>query len=572
MNPKILVIDDEQSIRVTLEHFLIEEGNDVVTAEDYDSGLVMAEDNSFDLIITDIILGGKTGIDLLREVKRRKMNCPVIMITGAPDIKTATDALRLGAFDYISKPVKKNALLHVTGMALRHKKLHDEKEKYRLNLEAIFSNINEGIVTVDKNGVIIGINESARRICEFPPDSAGKAFESLPEICIGKCKEMLNETIAKKEPIEIHRHECHLKNRRGNLVVTLNASPLFDNNGEFSGAMLVIRDDTRIENLASDLHGRKQFHNIIGKSEKMQKIYFLIEDLADVSTTVLINGESGTGKELVAEALHCMGNRKDKPIIRVNCAALQESLLESELFGHVKGAFTGAIEDKAGRFQKADGGTIFLDEIGDISGGVQLKLLRVIQEREFERVGDSTPVKVDVRVVTATNKDLRKKVTSGEFREDLYYRLKVVEINMPPLRENREDIPLLAKHFLEKFNRKLNKKIDSVSDEVMKVILDHTWPGNIRELEHTIEHAFVVCRQNIITVDDLPADLNETFSDGADSPGDNKNKESKAILLALEKTGWNISRAARLMGMSRPTIYRKIKENNLDKDRMDRKL
>jgi len=239
----------------------------------------------------------------------------------------------------------------------------------------------------------------------------------------------------------------------------------------------------------------------------MQKIFSLIEALASAQTTVLIEGESGTGKELAAEALHSGGERSGKPLVKLNCSALPESLLESELFGHVKGAFTGAVQDRIGRFQKAQGGTIFLDEVGDLSPRIQGQLLRVLQEREFERVGDSTPIQVDVRVIAATNKNLREKVRRGEFREDLYYRLKVVQIHMPPLREKREDIPLLVDHFRRKFNTVFHKGIEALSQDVMKAFLQYAWPGNVRELEHTMEHAFIHCQNTTITLDHLPPDL-----------------------------------------------------------------
>jgi transcriptional regulator with PAS, ATPase and Fis domain len=329
--------------------------------------------------------------------------------------------------------------------------------------------------------------------------------------------------------------------------------------------MLVIKDETRLDVLERDLQERKQVHNIIGQSKGMQRVYSLIDDLADVYSTVLITGETGTGKELVADALHYRGSRREAPLVKVNCSALQENLLESELFGHVKGAFTGAIDSKRGRFQKAEGGTIFLDEIGDISKIVQHKLLRVLQNREFERVGDSVPIKADVRVVTATNKDLRKKVSSGDFREDLYYRLKVIEVALPPLRERREDIPILVEHFINRFNKKMNREIDAVSDDVMNIFMDYHWPGNVRELEHTIEHAFIVCHSRTITLEYLPSEFEDHLSISRPLLEEHDGDESKAILHALEKCGWNKSKAARLLGMSRPTIYRKIKELKLDR-------
>ncbi len=564
MKGKILVVDDEKSIRVTLEHFLSEEGYEVAVAEGYADALEIILESQFDLIISDIILAEKSGIDLLRELTRNNINCPVVMITGAPDIHTATEALRLGAFDYISKPVRKESILHVTGIALKHKLLSDEKEKYRRHLETIFNNINEGIVTIDNDFHITGMNGAARMMCGFPDDVMTSKLNTLVTFCNGKCIDVLKESIQKKQTVETYRNECH-HNKYAGKVVTISSSPLIDHQGLFSGAMLVIKDETRLDVLERDLQERKQVHNIIGQSKGMQGVYSLIDDLADVYSTVLITGETGTGKELVADALHYRGSRREAPLVKVNCSALQENLLESELFGHVKGAFTGAIDSKRGRFQKAEGGTIFLDEIGDISSIVQHKLLRVLQNREFERVGDSVPIKADVRVVTATNKDLRKKVSSGDFREDLYYRLKVIEVALPPLRERREDIPILVEHFINRFNKKMNREIDAVSDDVTNIFMDYHWPGNVRELEHTIEHAFIVCHSRTITLEYLPSEFEDHLSISRPLLEEHDGDESKAILHALEKCGWNKSKAARLLGMSRPTIYRKIKELKLDR-------
>lgn len=247
----------------------------------------------------------------------------------------------------------------------------------------------------------------------------------------------------------------------------------------------------------------------------------------------------------------------------VNCAALSDNLLESELFGHVKGAYTGAISDRIGRFQLADGGTIFLDEIGDISHAMQLRLLRVLHDMEFERLGDSTSIKVNVRVIAATNQDLRKKVRYGQFREDLYHRLKVVELNMPPLRDRREDIPLLVNHFIEKLNKKLEKNIQSISEDVQRTFMQYKWPGNARELEHALEYAFVACDKHIITVENLPPSLQNVGTDIHQTLEKKKHSDRESILRALEKTGWNRSKAARLLGINRRTVYLKIKEYSL---------
>jgi transcriptional regulator with PAS, ATPase and Fis domain len=332
----------------------------------------------------------------------------------------------------------------------------------------------------------------------------------------------------------------------------------------FSGAVVVIRDETRIADLERDLRERRQFHNIIGKSRQMQEVYTLIENLADVQTTVLISGESGTGKELVAEAIHYKGVRKDMPLVKVSCSALSESLLESELFGHVRGAFTGAVKDKTGRFQRADGGTIFLDEIGDISPRTQLQMLRVLQEMEFERVGDSSPVRVDVRVIAATNRDLAERVRSGEFREDLYYRLKVIELALPPLRERTDDIPILLEHFIGKFNQRLGRNIAGVSAEVSRLCMEYPWPGNIREFEHALEHGFILCRQSTITLEHLPKNIREFRGDDSVSSAEGEEDERARIISSLEKAGGNKARAARLLNIDRKTLYRKLEKYSIN--------
>lgn len=570
MKAKILVIDDEEGIRFTFRRFLTDNGYDVTTASDFDETLHHISHNDYDVIFTDIILEGKSGIDILKEIKEKDINSPVIMITGYPNIETASSAIRLGAFDYIPKPIQKEALLHTTDVALQYKKLSDEKEKYRINLEAIFNNIKDAIIMLDNQSTVLEVNEAAKNICGFSRDIIGKPFNSLPKRCNGKCLEAIEETIDKKHPVLIQHVEC-LSDKYPEQIVTITTSPILNPYGKvFSESItlqkviMVIRDETRLVALERHLGERLQFFKIIGKNAEMQKIYSLIELLSEVQTTVLIAGESGTGKELVAEAIHYRGNRSNKHLVKVNCSALPETLLESELFGHVRGAFTGAIKDKVGRFQKADGGTIFLDEISDISPKTQIGLLRVLQEMEFERIGDSTPIKVDVRVIAATNQDLFEKVRAGKFREDLYYRLKVMELNIPPLKERQEDIPLLIDHFLKKFNKKFNKNILAISENVKKIFMNYPWPGNIRELEHALEHAFILCSQQTITIEHLPPEL-KTSAGKEILPLRENAKNKQVIIQALEKTGWNKAKAARLLGISRRTIYRKIKEHNITK-------
>jgi two-component system response regulator HydG len=572
MMGNILVVDDEKSLRVTLKEFLLEDGHNVHVAEDADMAMELLEKEEIDVVVADIILPRVTGVDLLKAIRKLSSHVQVIIITGEPNLETATDAVRLGAFDYLSKPVTKEMLLRVTGHALHKKALMDEKdriesekERYRSNLESIFKSVNDAIVTVNDDLHVIESNPAAKSICGVTPRKIiGKNFSDVQTRCQKLCLNVLKETLKTKNAIKEYRVECKHQDRPGQ-VVLLSSSPLMDRNNRYVGAVLVVRDVTRLTRLERELRERHQFHNIIGNSRKMQEIYRLLENLADTETTVLITGESGTGKKLVAKALHYEGARVGNPLITVNCSALSENLLESELFGHVRGAFTGAVKDKAGRFQLAHGGTVFLDEIGDITPRIQLKLLRFLQEREFEKVGDSIPVKVDVRVIAATNRDLKKKVSLGEFREDLYYRLNVVEIALPSLRERREDIPILVDHFYRLFCKKFPKDIDGISEEVLATFMGYSWPGNVRELKHAIEHAFVLCRDRTITVDHLPSEIKEFFKTQRPVSKKNAANEPQEILRALNKTDWNKAKAARLLGISRRTIYRKIAEYKFTK-------
>jgi len=559
MKAKILVVDDEESIRYTFNIFLSEEGYQVGTAGSYDEALTLIQKDEYDLIFVDIVMEGKSGIELLKSARQLQPATPVVMITGLPSIETAAESLRLGALDYIIKPIRQETLLRVAAVALKHRALAEEKESCRLNFEAIFRSVKDGIITVDETMAITEINQAAVRLCSGQrEDVLGKSITVLADRCEGRCVQAMQEVLKNKKPLEIRFIECHFAHNPRQ-IISLTASPLLGPGSEFTGAVMVIRDETRLHELERSLEERREFDQIVGKSEGIRKVKTLIQELADVQTTVLITGESGTGKELVVEALHRIGGRRDNPLVKVNCAALSETLLESELFGHVRGSFTGAIRDKMGRFERAHGGTIFLDEIGDLSPRMQSRLLRVIEYGEFERVGESHPVQVNVRVVAATNRDLKQKVSVGEFREDLYYRLKVVEIRLPSLRERRNDVPLLVEHFRKKFNREFDRDIGGISTEAFNVLMLHTWPGNVRELENTIEHAFVRCRASAISIDDLPPEFEKIARQlpPADGPAGERH-EARRIRLALEKTAGNKSKAAELLGMSRRTIYRKI--------------
>ena len=359
--------------------------------------------------------------------------------------------------------------------------------------------------------------------------------------------------------------------------LTCNVVPLFGDDGTVALVAVVLQDVSELHALRHELGERSEFQNIVAKNHRMQEIFDLIEQIADTDANVLIEGESGTGKELVARAIHRRSRRGSGPFVQVNCSALVETLLESELFGHARGAFTGAIRDKVGRFEAADGGTIFLDEIGDVSPAVQVKLLRVIQERRFERVGENKSRTADVRIIAATNRDLKDLMQRGVFREDLYYRLRVVPVYLPPLRERREDIPLLVEHFIGRFRARMGRPIRSVSDAAFQLIMDYTWPGNVRELENAVEHAFVRCAGSEIRSEDLPVELRLRPPDGqavlpvpATSPPrpqmlrPSKPDERGIILGALERAGGNKSLAAKSLGISRTTLWRRMREFDID--------
>ncbi|AMV71737.1 sigma-54 dependent transcriptional regulator [Desulfuromonas carbonis] len=556
----ILVVDDEESLRFTFSSFLKDAGHLVNTAESFREALAILKEHRFDLIFADILLGEKTGLDLLAELRRQGQECPVILVTGAPSLATAAEAVRLGAYDYIAKPVTRDILLRVTRMALEMQELREEKERYRINLEAIFDSVRDGLVTVDFQLKVLAANRVSQSLCCFTGLAVGASLAGLENRECHICLEVLRKCLKERRMTKRDRVTC-LVSGRPVRVLSLVATPLMGPGGHFAGAVLTMCDETRLDSLEKNLGERTQLRRLTGRSPVMQKVFALVDILADVDSTVLISGESGTGKELVAEALHFCGGRRDAPLVRVNCSALTESLLESELFGHVKGAFTGAIRDKVGRFQLADGGTIFLDEIGDISPGMQVRLLRVLQEKEFERVGDARPIKVDVRIVAATNRDLAAQVRAGVFREDLYYRLKVVVVDLPPLRDRRDDLPLLVDQFLARFNRKLNRTVTGVEEEVMRLFFSYPWPGNIRELEHALEHAFILSRGAVLQRNHLPDEIRSFSRPEPDSPP--SNGDAGALRDALQRAGGNKAKAARLLGISRRTLYRKLAEAEL---------
>ena len=434
-----------------------------------------------------------------------------------------------------------------------------------LSSDEILDSIDDGIVTIGLDKKVKYLNKAAEHLLGY----------SRSEILGRRCSEILKHDICDNECLmeetldtgrNLSNFQSVLQNRKGEMIpICTSATLLRDRDGQIIGGVEIIRDISRIKELTEELKGKYSFEKIVGKNYRMQEIYDLLPGVAKTKSTVLIEGESGTGKELVAHAIHQNSPRKDKSFVKLNCGALAEGILESELFGHVKGAFTGAIANKAGRFEMADGGTIFLDEIGDMSPSTQIKLLRVLQEEEFERVGDSKRIKVDVRVIAATNMDLRKAIKRGEFREDLYYRLKVVPIRIPSLRERKDDILLLINHFLGKFNREMGKKVLNVSPRAMEILLNYNYPGNVRELENIIEHSMVLCSGNTILPEHLPKDI-QNIVDGVIGEEDPlKALERELIVRVLDQQSWNYKESARMLKMSRTTLWRKMKALSIEK-------
>ena len=433
----------------------------------------------------------------------------------------------------------------------------------------------DGLFTVDGNRVITYWNKAAEKILGYKKNEVvGKTCDVLNSPnCMSFRMESKDGKCALFTAGKIDRKRCMVTAKNGSSKYLLkNARVLKDKQGKIIGGVENIVDITEqvekereIQQLRRVLKGRSSFCKIVGSHYTMQNIYELVDLAKDSNAIVLIYGESGTGKELVAHAIHHSSSRRNGPFVKVNCAALAESLLESELFGHVKGAFTDAIRDRKGRFEEAHGGTIFLDEIGDLPLSVQVKLLRVLQDKEIERVGDNRSIRVDVRIIAATLKNLQKLIDLGQFREDLYYRLNVIPMNIPPLRSRKTDIPLLIDHFMNKFRQETGKYITVCDKNVVDALLKYNWPGNVRELENTLEYAFVTCRTDTIKTHNLPEHIvNSVQLGGVKVFSNEKNRHEKTrVMQALEMTHGNKTKAAQLLGLSRVGLWKKIKKYNL---------
>ena len=433
--------------------------------------------------------------------------------------------------------------------------------------DVILDSITDGVFTVDQDWRISSFNRAAERITGVPrEDAIGQRCCDVfrASICEARCA--LRQTLQSGEPVV--NKAIYIVNAAGRRVpISISTAILKDVEGRVIGGVETFRDLSMVERLRKELHRRHTFADIIGRSRAMQSVFEILPQIADSDSTVLIEGASGTGKELVARAVHNLSPRKRKPFVAVNCGALPDTLLESELFGYKAGAFTDARKDKLGRFALADGGAILLDEIGDISPALQVKLLRVLQERVYEPLGSVESVSVDVRVIAATNRDLSELVAAGQFREDLFYRINVIRLALPLLRDRREDIPLLVEQFVDTFNRLQSKDISGVSEQVMAVLMEHDYPGNVRELQNIIEHAFVLCRGGLIELSHLPVSLRGearpqplTGAEGCDL----RSLEAMHIADAVRRHGGNRTAAAKTLGINPSTLFRKIKSLGID--------
>jgi PAS domain S-box-containing protein len=438
--------------------------------------------------------------------------------------------------------------------------------------DLILDSIADGVFTVDRDGRITSFNRAAEQITGFPRQEAiGQFCHEIfrASICFEACP--LKRTAETREKI-VNLEVSILNRENREIPISISTAQIRDQDGSLIGCVETFRDLSLIRDLHQEISKRYSFQDIVSRSKSFSRIFHVLPDIAESDATVLIQGESGTGKELFASAIHNLSHRKDGPFVKVNCGAVPENLLESELFGYKKGAFTDARQDKPGRFKLAEGGSLFLDEVGDLTLGIQVKLLRVLERKEYEPLGGIRTEKADVRIVTATNHDLEQLVKRGKFREDLFYRLNVIRMDIPPLRERPEDIPLLIEHFIHRFNRRMGKQVRGPSDKALKLLLNHPYPGNVRELQNILEHAMILCKGIEIQRAHLPGSL--LRSQKAPTPVDPslkgaevlQQKEKEAIIEVLRRHNGRLGDASKDLGVHRSTLWRKMKGLGIERE------
>jgi two-component system response regulator HydG len=452
-----------------------------------------------------------------------------------------------------------------------------QDQKINRYWKEIINTMNDGLMVVSPDGTILMVNQAFEKIVGYSREELiGRSCAMLScDTCAAARSEGKGQWCHLFEQGAATRKPCLLMRKDGSYVHTLkNAAILRDEAGQILGAVETLTDiseidkrDEKIHHLSKLIDTAGDFHGLVGKSPIMQQVFELTHKAAQSEAPVIIFGESGTGKELVAHAIHALGRRSEGPFITCNCAALNEALLESELFGHVKGAFTGAYTHRQGRFEAAHRGDIFLDEIGDIPPAIQVKLLRVLETKQFERVGDHRSISVDVRIITATHRDLESLVSDGTFRQDLFFRINVIPIHLPPLRERLDDLPLLVDHFITRLRQRSGKPISGLTREAMGILLDHPWPGNVRELKGALEYAFVVAEAGLIAPSHLPPKLNSRkipLTPPPEAKAAPDSDEKTALIDALRQAGGNQSQAAALLGVSRVTVWHRMKKYGID--------
>ena len=446
-------------------------------------------------------------------------------------------------------------------------KVMDARKKS--DADVILDSLNDGVVTFGLDKKIMYLNRAAEELLGYTlKEAKGMPCATVVHClaCENDC--LLEQALSTGRPVS--HYETVLKNKKGRIIsASFNTALLKDKKGQVFGGVEIIRDQSQIEALSEQLRGKYSFENFIGKNYRMQEIYALLPKVAMTQSTVLIRGERGTGKELIAHSIHQNSARRDKPFIKINCEAIAGETLESELFGHVKGAFAGAHSDQIGCFELADGGTLFLNEIGHINLSTQAKILQVLKNKEFNRIGATRKVRLDVRVLAATCLDLDTAVQRGEFLKELYDQLQMDSIELPPLRERRDDIPMLIRHFLKQFNREMEKRVESVAPEAMDVLINYDYPGNIQEMENLMEHAVVLCRGRTILPSHLPKNVLEVKENFMDHAAHRKDPlkviEKQLLLKVLSETGWNYKETASCLTVSRTTLWRKIKRFGINR-------
>lgn len=560
--PKVFIVEDDKMLAFWLENKLKSMRYDVAgIAANGKKAINQVGETNPDVVLMDIFINGPMdGIDAAKAIKEQ-YKLPIIFITAYSDESTIERAKVVEPEAYLLKPIKERDLIVTLEIALY-------KNQYEKRLSAIYDSIEDGIITTDNQGNITSINTAAQQLTGISREAA-----------LGqKCLKIFNNHMCKNIDIDstdkpdVHENpfyqnrklqRTYIEREKGKLIpVNINSTTLIEGNDRVVGKVCVLRDLSPFEELNKKLLNQYTFEDIISKNEKITEIFRILPEIANSSSSTLIEGETGVGKELFARAIHNISHRKNKPFVSINCGALPETLLESELFGYEAGAFTDAKKSKPGRLTVANGGTIFLDEIGEMSEAMQVKLLRVIEEREFHPLGSNKSIALDIHLISATNKDLMQQIKQKKFREDLYYRINIFKLYIPPLKERKEDVPLLIEHFIRRFNLLKQKNVQMVSDEVFQLLMNYDYPGNIRELENILEHAVVLCKGEVIEKRDLPLKLQEQERKEPVYAGSlaqaTMEFEKNFIKEVLKRKHGVHSDTAKELGISLTTLWRKL--------------